>query len=296
MNIVCIGGGLGNQMSQYAFYLSQKAKKKCINLYQIRRKSEHNGYELRCLFNVLDEKPFPDIIVRFVRKLRVFHNRHTWKYIISAITNSLRLIGINIVLEPQNYQFYKKNLSCKRGLNIFYGVFQSEKYFKHNEKQIRETFRFDVFKLNDLSKECLSTIAQANNSVSIHIRRGDFINAGHIEKWGKICTTEYYNNAIAYISERVQDPVFFVFSDDIAWSKENLNVTNPVFVEHNKGNDSWQDMFLISQCKHHINANSSFSWWGAWLGENKDKIVVVPQKFISTCETPDIYPEEWIKI
>ena len=89
---------------------------------------------------------------------------------------------------------------------------------------------------------------------------------------------------------------FFVFSDDIEWVKNNLCLSNCEYVECNVGINSWQDMFLMSQCKHNIIANSSFSWWGAWLNRNTNKIVITPSRFINLEENSDIIPDTWIRI
>ena len=94
----------------------------------------------------------------------------------------------------------------------------------------------------------------------------------------------------------VQEPIFYVFSDDIPWVRDNLALHNAVYVSHNQGMDSWQDMYLISKCKHHIIANSTFSWWGAYLCANEDKIVVCPPKLTNRGDSPDLFPDEWVKI
>ena len=111
-----------------------------------------------------------------------------------------------------------------------------------------------------------------------------------------ICTIEYYQKALTVICERVSQPSFFVFSNDIAWVKEHINIPNSIYVNFNSGSDSWQDMFLMSQCKHNIIANSSFSWWGAWLNRNTNKIVITPSRFINLEENSDIIPDTWIRI
>jgi hypothetical protein len=103
-------------------------------------------------------------------------------------------------------------------------------------------------------------------------------------------------NAIEEMNQKLEHPSWYVFSDDIQWVKENIPLPNATFIDWNKGEDSWQDMMLMSSCRHHIICNSTFSWWGAWLNPRKEKIVLVPEKWFNHQDTPYIYPKEWIKI
>ena len=123
--------------------------------------------------------------------------------------------------------------------------------------------------------------------MSLHIRRGDYLN---IKGKDISLSLDYHKGAIAYIMEHVQDPIFFIFSDDPLWVRDNLKVENATYVDWNSGKDSWQDMCLMSCCKHNIIANSSFSWWGAWLNANSEKIVISPKW------GGNIIPDEWIQI
>lgn len=134
------------------------------------------------------------------------------------------------------------------------------------------------------------------NSVSIHIRRGDYLSEINQGLYGGICTEMYYAKAITYICNKIDQPSFFVFSNEIDWVKNNVDIPNPTYIDFNNGADSWQDMFLMSQCKHNIIANSSFSWWGAWLNRNTNKIVITPSRFINLEEDSDIIPDAWIRI
>jgi hypothetical protein len=113
-----------------------------------------------------------------------------------------------------------------------------------------------------------------------------------------VCSLAYYQKAIEYIKSQVKTPVFYIFSDDIEWVKSNLLLDkNTVFVGHNKGTESYNDMHLMSLCKHHIIANSSFSWWGAWLNASPNKIVVAPKKwFASNQNDQDLIPRSWVKL
>ena len=88
----------------------------------------------------------------------------------------------------------------------------------------------------------------------------------------------------------------YIFSDDMDWVKNNISISNALYIDWNKSENSWQDMYLMSQCKHNIIANSTFSWWGAWLNQNPNKLIIAPKKFLNTIETPDLIPSDWIKL
>ena len=108
---------------------------------------------------------------------------------------------------------------------------------------------------------------------------------------------EYYQKAIKYINDNIEDPYFFIFSDDINWCKENLILNNALYVEANLKSNFECDMILMSKCKHNIIANSTFSWWGAWLNQNLNKNVIAPKRWMSSFEClDDLYPNDWIKL
>ncbi len=140
-------------------------------------------------------------------------------------------------------------------------------------------------------------LLQSKKTVSIHIRRGDYVQHPFFKD---ICTISYYKNAIKYIRNNAEIDLFCIFSNDIQWVKNNfseeLTDIETVFVDWNKGNDSFRDMQLMSVCNHNIIANSSFSWWGAWLNNNKDKIVVAPYKWMNKDLKSTPICESWIKI
>ena len=172
------------------------------------------------------------------------------------------------------------------------GYWQSEKYFSKSKDAIRKTYTFPQLTgtENLLAKDDILK----SNSVSLHVRRGDYLKSKDL---GGVCTTEYYKKAIDYISMKIDNPKFFIFSDDILWCENNLEVEDARYINFNKGKDSYQDMHLMSLCKHNIIANSSFSWWGAWLNSNKNKIVISPKIWFKNrnISTNDLLLEEWIK-
>tara|TARA_R100001015_G_C4606774_1_gene161839 strand:+ start:610 stop:1413 length:804 start_codon:yes stop_codon:yes gene_type:complete len=173
------------------------------------------------------------------------------------------------------------------GENInIHGYFQDEKYFKHCENLIRSEFEF-----NDSIKETataeLNKLKNSSNEplISVHVRRGDYLQLSDVHP---PCSLEYYNEAFD-ISSVLNEGRFLVFSDDISWCKENFKLDNIIFSEVN---DSYTEMCMMTMCDHHIIANSSFSWWGAWLGHNKSKTVIAPQRWFAD-RTTTIQCEEW---
>lgn len=176
------------------------------------------------------------------------------------------------------------------------GYWQSERYFSDIKDVIRRefTFKHEPDSQNErMAQEILHT-----NAVSVHVRRGDYVSDPTINKIHGTCSTEYYRQAVKLIADNVRQPHFFVFSDDQEWVKSNLLLDYQVtYVTHNSHNRSFEDLRLISQCKHHIIANSSFGWWGAWLNQNPKKIVIAPARWFNQCkaDTRDLLPESWIK-
>lgn len=281
LNEILLQGGLGNQMFQYAFYLSQKsAGYECrYNTEWYKHHCSHNGYELDNIFGIPQNNNFFYYhLLRVLRKLRFYKTIPFIKIISDKI--------------PSEYirEFSLKNI------NLFDGYWQCESYFKTIEKDIRKVFTFNVNNVSPKSKEILYKILNSSAGVSIHVRRGDYLEKKNQELYGNICTIDYYQAAIEEITRRIGPCDFFIFSNDSEWVKTNIHTPNATYIDHNIGRDSWQDMFLMSQCDHNIIANSSFSWWGAWLNSNPDKIVVSPHKFINSGNSNDIIPHQWIRI
>lgn len=146
--------------------------------------------------------------------------------------------------------------------------------------------------LGDLNDRLISRIKN-RIKVSLHIRRGDYLG---LSAYYNLTETTYYDRAIKYISDKFDSPIFVVFSDDIPWVKENLTIIGDrEYVDWNIGQESYKDMILMSMCDHNINANSSFSYWGAMLNENPDKIVIAPKFWDKGRKTNDlVYPPSWI--
>lgn len=179
------------------------------------------------------------------------------------------------------------------------GHFQSEKYFKNIEAVIRREFT----PKNPLTRETMISqgeIASATNSVCLHVRRGDYVTNNATNAYHGTCDIEYYKKALNIITEKIgtRDINIFVFSDDISWVKENLQLPYPTIYADNPNIPDYEKMYLMSLCQHNIIANSSFSWWGAWLNKNKGKIVIAPKQWFAnkTSTELDILPKDWIAI
>jgi hypothetical protein len=176
------------------------------------------------------------------------------------------------------------------------GYWQSDLYFK----DIRNILLSELQPIAKPGKEnqALLEKMEEENSVALHIRRGDYLSNPLAAKHHGVCPLHYYQEAIQIIVSKVQNPHFYVFSDDLEWAKKNLDLQFPViFVGNNKGDQAFQDLRLISNCKHQIIANSSFSWWGAWLNLNPDRIVIAPKKwFLVDKDTSTLFPSDWLII
>ncbi len=177
------------------------------------------------------------------------------------------------------------------------GYWQSEKYFQDQEKIIRADFTFGA-PMSEKNEKIADRMAQGN-AVGVHVRRGDFVSNPKSNVIHGVCPPDYYRAAIRYMAERIERPRFFVFSDDMAWVKAQLKLDSPwQAVEHNQGADGYNDMRLMGLCQHHIIANSSFSWWGAWLAVNPSKIVIAPKQWFQNAphDISDLVPPGWIRM
>lgn len=177
------------------------------------------------------------------------------------------------------------------------GYWQSEKYFKQIESTIRSEFELidpEIGIPEQLKEEILNS-----NSVSVHFRRGDYVSNPSTYQTHGICSIQYYYKAIRMISDLINNPVFYVFSDDIDWVKTNFRCDSDLrYIQGDSSNSHIIDFSLMRLCKHHIIANSTFSWWAAWLGANSNKKIFAPKKWFNDIfhDTRDIYPDTWIKL
>ncbi len=296
MIILRVRGGLGNQLFQYAAGKSlalhhHTSFKLDLYFYSTHR---NRKFELKN-FNIPIELASRDEVHEFTGRNpveRFLHKRE----------NYLRCPS---VFAQPHYHFYSDYFGLPDHLYLS-GYFQSEKYFKQIVAEIRNWYT--TTKPLDSVNTKLSEEMASMDSVAVHVRRGDYTNQ-YASFFGTV-PDAYYQKAIKEIQSRITNPKFFIFSDDIAWARKNLMLDHAVFVEHNQGDDSFKDLLLMSRCKHNIIANSTFSWWGAWLNRNPDKVVIAPQVWFRESyyegkvpvyptriyNTKDLIPEEWIRL
>jgi Glycosyl transferase family 11. len=296
MKFVALTGGLGNQMFIYAFCEGLRAKGYKSALFIQHRTNQkaygHQGYELEKLFDV---KPYQGLISIMAGKLVICYSHLLRFFPVRWRVTLFKLIGIHVVSVSENFIYYPEPFSFAHKNELFKGTWQSQMYFEDAIPAVRKAF---VFKEDLLSLNSRNVAGQMNKeqSVSIHIRRGDYLSEQYANGFAGVCSPEYYEDAINYIKKNVDSPYFYVFTDDKEWVSKNFKLENATYINHNTGKDSWQDMYLMSQCKHNIIANSSFSWWGAWLNDNSEKIVIAPKKWWRLFEHDDVVPAEWLRL
>ena len=284
MIITRLEGGLGNQLFQYATgrHLSIKNNTGLVldtSNYLIDTNNRH--YELD-RYNI-KAKTANIITCIFVR---------LGKYIIPKITQNIRL-PIKYVKERNTY-FNNEILSEQRNI-ILDGYWQSEEYFK----DIRDIILDDLTLLSSPDKENKKMLKRINNSnsVCLHVRRGDYVSDPLLREFLGSLTPENYNKAINSICDRLNDPEFFIFSDDPEWCKRNIITDRPhTYVDINGPDKAPEDLRLMSACKHFIMANSSFSWWAAWLAEKVGTIIIAPKRWYREKDEGDIVPKRWLRI
>lgn len=285
-------GGLGNQMFQYAAARALAAAKGESLLLDVNGFDEytlHQGFELQRVF-MIDSGTASGGQIRRLIGWRA--NSLARKILKRKLFSALR--GGNLVVEPHFNHWH--GLSQTKQQTYMMGYWQSELYFRDFAPLIRQNFTLRQ-PLRGQNAQLAGAMVNCE-SVSVHVRRGDYVSDKKTQKILNPCSLEYYRNAYAHIRSVTQNPVCYVFSDDVDWVRGNLTFLNhPVFVQHNRGADSYLDMMLMSACKHHIIANSTFSWWGAWLNPSTEKIVVAPAGwFCDGTNDSDLVPPQWLRL
>ncbi len=277
MIITKISDGFGNQMFMYAtaYALAKRLDAELMLDISYLDTNTFREYELDKL-NIVYDKCFSTRCLKFyplkVLARRFFHGMIKLKY--------------GFYHERKPY-FYDPNFNEIKDNTYLFGYWQTEKYFKAYRKELLQMFT-PKYALSEDSKQYIMQV-QRCNSVAIHIRRGDYVKLG-------ICLdSDYYHNSIKFIEEKLKSDniIYFVFSDDLEFAKSMLEPSSHrklEFVKCSSNNATLDDFFIMKSCKHIIMANSSFSWWAAWLNDNPDKIVLYPV----SDKKNDFYPDEWI--
>lgn len=272
-------GGLGNQMFQYALGRHLSIKNNCdlymdINEFETYKLHKYSlqHFQIKENFLKLEDVPKKSFFDRF---------------------NFLK----TGVIQERNFNFSKNILDIKAP-SYLEGFWQSELYFN----EIRETLIKDFEVEKPLTGKNLKVFEEIKgvDSISLHVRRGDYVSNQQTNSFHGTCSLNYYKRSLDYIIEKKPgDLKIFAFSDDPQWIKENLKTEIPIrFVDHNDADANFEDLRLMSLCKNNIIANSSFSWWGAWLNQNSEKIVIAPQRWFNNdkVDTSDVVPNSWTRI
>lgn len=267
MIIVRIVGGLGNQMFQYAYAkaLQEKGFKVSIDISKFKTYKLHGGY-------------------------------HLDKYNIDLKTSGFLPTLLSLTKIKKNRKeknlLFDENLLNLSGNEFVKGYFQTERYFSN----IR-TILLDQFVITEQHSNSTILYSQGikkqKESCSVHIRRGDYITDKKANSVHGTCDLGYYQKAIDLIKSKFKEIHFFIFSDDIVWTKENLKVNNATYIDHKT--IPHEDIYLMSLCDHNITANSSFSWWGAWLNQNINKTIIAPEKWFIAKEN-EVACKNWIQL
>lgn len=295
--IIKLNGGLGNQMFQYTFAYSlakRFAFRVIFDFSWFEDVKTHTNVTVRPfelgVFNINYEVATPQDLAQIITEdNRTKMQKRLWKYfkIKKFKPRANKFVQMN-AFKFDKYLFEHPDYL------YFEGYFQNEKYFKESRNDILKMFSLKEA-LDEKNQTALNSI-EAANSVSLHVRRGDYVSLESASKCHGTCSLEYYQKAIDYIAKRVKNPHFFLFSDDIDWVVENLKINYPyTVVSFNQGKGAL-DLELMKHCKHNIIANSSFSWWGAWLNENPEKIVIAPKKWTIEKQKGSLLLDKWIKL
>lgn len=266
MLIIKMNGGLGNQLQQYALYEKLKSLGKEVKLDTSWFEKENQKIQKRDL--ELDYFPRVSYEICTQKELNNIGNRN----IIQKVLEKAGWTEKKLYVEHQMYDEAIFHMDNK----VLEGYWACEAYYEDILPLLREKLVFPQSE-NTKNKE-MEHQMKSCPSVSLHIRRGDYLTQENQEIFGGICTEAYYQTALEYIKERVEEAHFFVFSDDPAYARKNFCGKEYTIVDINHGQDSFFDIHLMSCCRHHICANSTFSFWGARLDPHPDKIMIRPLK------------------
>ncbi|MBP3277867.1 MAG: alpha-1,2-fucosyltransferase [Butyrivibrio sp.] len=288
MIIIQLKGGLGNQMFQYALYRELLHRGKEVKIDDVTG-FEHDKLRIPVLdrFGIEYEKATHEEVVAITDSKMDIFSRIRRKL---TGRKTKEIVEVEGIFDPQILELDEAYLV---------GYWQSDKYFTSPEviEHLQETFskRPQEIMHDSVSWTTLQQI-ECCESVSIHVRRTDYLDAEHI-KIHNLCSETYYKNAISMVRQKHPNAVFFIFTDDKEWCKEHFKGHNFINVELQEGEfTDVADMLLMSRCKHHIMANSSFSWWSAWIGDTPEKMVIAPAKWINNRKMDDIYTERMTKV
>tara|TARA_B100000768_G_scaffold171231_1_gene178340 strand:- start:1075 stop:1929 length:855 start_codon:yes stop_codon:yes gene_type:complete len=279
-----IRGGLGNQLFQYSAARSLADNLGVSLELDISEYNEISPFKMSLNeFNVRGQ-----YFTNKVKKIHEGTKKSFFYNIFKKNKNTFKEHGL----------MFDNRLFSKPDETYLKGYWQSEKYFQNNKIDILKDLSFSTSP-NKINKHFLNEINNIT-SVSLHIRRGDYLSNSTYNNIYGICDLTYYYKAIDYLINQLGNNIkVFIFSDDIYWVSKNFKLpVKTQIIKHNSSQNSHEDLRLMSNCKHNIIANSSFSWWGAWLNKYPNKIVIAPKKWFAdkNKNNPDILPSNWIRL
>lgn len=276
MIVVNLTGQLGNQMFQYALGRKLELMGRRVRYYKAYYGEHPNHYFGLGRFGISTPEASKEQV------LALCDDRHR---IIDRVRRKLTGRRKKVISEigAKTYAYNESVFHTRR--SYIDGYWQSDRYFSDIRDVILKDFTFPASP--DPRNNELAVQMQACNSVSIHVRRGDYLGGF------PVMDIDYYGPAMAYFRERYPDVHFYVFSNDLDWCRGHLLGDDVSYVDWNTGEDSLFDMWLMTQCRHNIIANSSFSWWGAWLNRHEGQEVIAPRTWFYHVQTPDIYLADW---
>lgn len=285
MMIIQISGGLGNQLFQYAFGRAISFYNNCdfeldISCFnKTAKNTTPRKYELNN-FNIVER-------IASEESMEQYRKNKIQKFI-----EELKPYDCRSFIREKKFRANQKKF--KPPVNVYLqGYWQSEEHFRDIEDVIRQEVTLKI----PIQNKYLSLIDNSD-TISIHVRRGDYVTDKIINETHGLCALDYYHQAIDLMAARVKFPTFFIFSDDIDWVKNNLKINYPTVYVSNNETSSCEELILMSQCQHNVIANSSFSWWGAWLNKNPHKVIITPAKWFNNNNKNinDLIPAAWTKL
>lgn len=290
MKIIKIIGGLGNQMFQYALAVVLQKKWKDeeikLDLHGFNGYHKHQGYQLDEIFG----HRFKAASLKEVAQLSwPYPHYQLWR-----VGSRLLPKRKTMVCESVDCRFQSDLLNLEGSL-YYDGYWQDERYFKAFRTEIIETFKFTPL-VGDSNRK-VENMLKEGRFASLHVRRGDYLKEPLFQN---TCDIAYYQRAISRLNQMADPYCYLIFSNDIAWCKTHIEPLcdgrRTHYVDWNHGKESYRDMQLMTFCKHHIIANSSFSWWGAWLSTANDGITIAPHQWYANDRKPSPAAEAWLKL
>lgn len=300
MIIVRLIGGLGNQMFQYALGRHLAHRNSTLLKLDV---SEFEAYKLQSYglhcFAIWQHIASIEEIETF--KIKSYQRLSRWALNTKKRLGFYRYTTFDFYrdikyLQEKSFSFDPSVLDVQGNIYLD-GYWQTEKYFSEIRGILLREFAC-IYQQDAKSKDIAEHI-QKKESVSLHIRRGDYVHDPLTSQMHGVCSLEYYREAVDRIARKIPKAHLFIFSDDHAWVRENMKFDHPfTIVDHNDASANYEDLRLMSMCRHNIIANSSFSWWGAWLNAHPDKMVIAPERWNNdpALDAQDVLPESWVKI